>query len=135
MTVIDPGLGPAPTDVGANRRESPMERVIDSVATGLGNGVGWLAESGVLFAVFAVIWVAVVIGIVWSAGTVDDAWRNIRELPPILQAITWVLFLPVMVGLWVWESSWPFLVRIVVVVGIAGWNLLIFLPRALRASA
>jgi hypothetical protein len=112
-----------------------MERVIESVATGLGNGVAWMAESGVLFAVFALIWIAVAIGIVWSAGTVDDAWRSIRALPLLLQAIGWVLFLPVMLGLWIWESSWPFVVRLVLLVGVAGWNLLVFLPKAMRAAS
>ena len=42
----------------------------------------------------------------------------------------WLLFLPVMIGLWIWETTWPLLVRLVLVIGIAGWNLLIFLPRA-----
>jgi len=45
-----------------------------------------------------------------------------------------VLFLPVMVDPWIWETSWPFLVRIVLVSGVAGWNLLVFLPRALEAA-
>jgi hypothetical protein len=112
-----------------------MERVIDVVASGLGNGVGWLAESGVLFVVFAVIWIAVAVGLVWSAGTVDEAWRAIRALPVVVQLIAWVLFLPVMVGMWIWESSWPFLVRLVLLIGVAGWNLLVFLPKAGRAAS
>jgi hypothetical protein len=112
-----------------------MERIIDAVATGLGDGVGWLAESGVLFALFAVIWIAVAIGLVWSAGTVEDAWRAIRALPLVVQALAWVLFLPVMVGLWIWESSWPFVVRLVLLASVAGWSLLVFLPKAARAAS
>jgi hypothetical protein len=38
-----------------------------------------------------------------------------------------------MAGLWIWESTWPVAVRLLLVAGIAGWNLLIFLPRALQA--
>ena len=34
-----------------------MERVIEAVASGLGNSVGWLAETGILFAIFAILWV------------------------------------------------------------------------------
>jgi hypothetical protein len=52
----------------------------------------------------------------------------------LVQIVVWVLFLPVMVGLWVWETSWPLVVRLVVVIGIAGWNLLIFLPKALQGA-
>ena len=50
------------------------------------------------------------------------------------KASAWVLFLPVMAGLWIWETGWPTLVRLLLVVGIAGWNLLVFLPRALMAQ-
>jgi ABC-type amino acid transport system permease subunit len=110
-----------------------METVIESVANGLGNTIGFLADSGVLFAIFGVIWAAFGIGLVWSQGSVDGTWQALRELPLILQAVVWLLFLPVMAGLWIWESTWPVAVRLLLVAGIAGWNLLIFLPRALQA--
>ena len=108
-----------------------MDQIIETVASGMGNSVAWMAENGVLFVVFAVIWVAFAAGLVWSQGSLDEAWATIRGLPLIVQLVVWVLFLPVMVGLWVWETSWPLVLRLIVVAGIAGWNLLIFLPRAL----
>jgi len=111
-----------------------MDQVIETVATGLGNGVGWLAENGVLFAVFALIWIAVGAGLIWSQGSIDQAWQTIRGLPLVIQAVVWLLFLPVMIGLWVWETTWPLVVRLILIVGIAGWNLLVFLPRALQAT-
>ena len=107
-----------------------MERVIESAATGLGNSIGWMAESGVLFALFALLWVAFGVGLVWSQGSIDQAWAAIRSLPLLVQGVVWLLFLPIMVGLWIWETTWPFVVRLVLVAGIAGWNLLVFLPRA-----
>lgn len=112
------------------RRKGVMERAIESAATGLGSSIGWMAESGVLFALFALIWVAFGVGLVWSQGTIDAAWTNIRSLPLLVQGLVWLLFLPVMVGLWIWETTWPLAVRLLLVLGIAGWNLLIFLPRA-----
>jgi hypothetical protein len=107
-----------------------MERVIESAATGLGNSIGWMAESGVLFALSALIWVAFGVGLVWSQGSIDQAWAAIRSLPLLVQGVVWLLFLPIMVGLWIWETTCPFVVRLVLVAGIAGWNLLVFLPRA-----
>ena len=128
-------LGDSSTaSVDADRREGRMEQIIETLATGLGNGIGWMAESGVLFAAFAFVWIAFAAGLIWSQGTVDQAWQSIRDLPLIVQVVVWVLFLPVMVGLWVWETSWPLVVRLIVVIGIAGWNLLIFLPRAVQAE-
>ena len=107
-----------------------MERAIETVASGLGNSVAWLAENGILFGIFALIWIAFAAGLIWSQGSLGQAWETIRGLPLIVQAFVWLLFLPVMIGLWIWEASWPLVVRLVLVVGIAGWNLLVFLPRA-----
>jgi hypothetical protein len=111
-----------------------MDQIIGVFASGLGNGVGWLAEHGVLFGVFALIWIAFGAGLVWSQGSIDQAWQTIRGLPLVIQAVVWLLFLPVMIGLWVWETTWPLVVRLILIVGIAGWNLLVFLPRALQAA-
>jgi hypothetical protein len=111
-----------------------MENVVDTLASGMGNSVGWLAENGVLFGLFAIIWIAFAVGLIWSQGSLDQAWTFIRGLPLIIQIAVWVLFLPVMIGLWIWETSWPLVVRLVLVVGVAGWNLLMFLPKALQAA-
>ena len=111
-----------------------MDQVIETLASGLGNSVGWLAEHGVLFIVFAVIWVAFGAGLLLSQGSIDQAWQAIRDLPLIVQVFVWLLFLPVMIGLWVWETTWPLILRLVVVLGIAGWNLLVFLPKAFQAA-
>jgi hypothetical protein len=111
-----------------------MEQVIEALASGLGNSVVWLAENGVLFVIFAVIWVAFGAALIWSQGSLDQAWQAVRDLPLIVQIVVWVLFLPVMAGLWIWETSWPIVVRLVLVFGLAGWNLMMFLPKALQAA-
>ena len=38
--------------------------------------------------------------------------------------------MPVMVGLWVWGTDWPVVLRLVLIAAVAGWNLLVFVPRA-----
>ena len=96
-----------------------MEQVIESLASGLGNSIAWLAENGVLFGIFAIIWIAFAAGLIWSQGSLDQAWNAIRNLPLVIQVVVWVLFLPVMIGLWIWETSWPLVVRLVLVVGVA----------------
>ncbi len=111
-----------------------MQGLIETLANGLGNGVGWMAEHGILFAVFALLWVAFGAGLLLSQGSVDQTWQTIRGLPLIVQLIVWLLFLPVMLGMWVWETTWPLIVRLVLVLSIAGWNLLVFLPKALQVA-
>jgi hypothetical protein len=116
------------------RRKGRMDQVIETLASGMGNSVAWMAENGILFAIFTIIWVAFGAGLIFSQGSVDQAWQMVRSLPLIVQIGVWVLFLPVMIGLWVWETSWPLIVRLVLVVGVAGWNLFMFLPKALQAK-
>lgn len=135
MTATQSGMEREPSEVIASgRRKGRVEQVIEALASGMGNSVGWLATSGVLFVTFAIIWVAFGAALIWSQGSLDQAWHAIRELPLIVQIVVWVLFLPVMIGLWVWETSWPIVVRLVLVVGLAGWNLMMFLPKALQAA-
>ena len=110
-----------------------MERMIETVASGMGNTVAFLAETGVLFAIFALAWFAFGAAVIWSQGSLDAAWHWVRGLPLIVQGIVWLLFLPVMFGLWVWETTWPLILRLVLIVGVAGWNLIVSLPRALQA--
>ena len=112
-----------------------MERVIETLAGGIGNGIGWLAEHYVLFGLFLVLWAAFGVALVASQGSLDQAWQTVRALPLVLQVVVWLLFLPVMIGLWVWEASgWNVVVRLVLVLGLAGWNLFMFLPRAAQGS-
>jgi hypothetical protein len=135
MTTAQPGMSEEPTrGVDSVRRRGPMEQAIESIASTAGNSVAWLVESGALFVIFAVIWVAFGAALIFSQGSVDQAWQAIRDLPLIVQIVVWVLFLPVMIGLWVWETAWPLVLRVVLVVGIAGWNLFMFLPKALQAK-
>jgi len=119
--------GAEPTSI---QGKSTMEKIIDALATGLGNSIGWMADHGILFGIFGLAWIAFAAGLVWSQGSLDQVWQSIRDLPLVVQIAVWILFLPVVVGLWVWETTWPLIVRLIVVLGIAGWNLLVFLPRA-----
>jgi hypothetical protein len=107
-----------------------VERMIASLLTAMGDTIGWMAEHGMLFLIFAAIWVAFGVALVWSQGSLDQAWETIRSWPLIAQAVAWLVFLPVMFGLWAWETSWPLAVRLVAVLGAAGWNLLVLVPRA-----
>lgn len=83
------------------------------------------------FGIFAVLWVAFAIALVASQGSLDAAWAWLRGLPMIVQVPVGLLLLPVVAGLWVWESAWPLAARLVLVAGIAVANLYVFLPRSL----
>lgn len=88
-----------------------------------------LVRTGLLFLLFAALWLGFIAALVANPAALDAAWDAILSLPLVVQAVTWLLFLPLMSGLWVWTTDWSLLIRIALVVAIAGWNLVVFLPR------
>ena len=73
--------------------------------------------------IFALLWAGFAIALVVNPLWLDLLWNWVRALPPVAEIIVWVLFLPIMVGLWIWESSWPDLVRLLAFAGIVVWTL------------
>lgn len=82
-----------------------------------------------VFALFTVLWIAFAAAIAFSPRTLDDLWHAVRALPLVVQALILLLFLPVAIGLWVWESSWSVPVRLIIVAGLGVWNIFMFFPR------
>lgn len=92
--------------------------------------IPFLVSSGVLLLVFGAMWVAFAVALVREPSRIDTTWRRLRSMPIVVQAVAWLLFLPVLAGLWVWRTGWPTAARLTLVGGLAGWSLLIFLPHA-----
>ena len=74
--------------------------------------------------IFAMLWVGFAIALVVNREWLDLLWNWVQALPSVAKIIVWVLFLPGMLGLWIWESSWPDLVRLLAFAGIVVWTLL-----------
>jgi hypothetical protein len=74
--------------------------------------------------IFAILWIGFIVALVVNRAWLDLVWNWARALPLVAQIIVWVLFLPGMAGLWIWESSWPVLVRLLAFGGIIGWTVL-----------
>lgn len=81
-----------------------------------------------VFVLFAALWVGFAWALLASQGSLDAAWQWIRGLPLILQGVVWLLLLPVVAALWIWETGWPWAVRLVLVLGIGFFNLYLFFP-------
>ena len=91
----------------------------------------FLVSSGILLFVFGALWLAIGIALVREPARIDAAWGRLRRLPIVVQGFVWLLFLPVVAGVWVWRTSWPRVARVTLLGSLAGWNLLMFLPRAI----
>jgi len=74
--------------------------------------------------IFAILWVGFTIALLVNPEWLDLLWKWVRALPSVAQIMVWVVFLPIMVGLWIWESSWPPFVRLLAFAGIVVWTVL-----------
>jgi len=66
----------------------------------------------ILWIAFAALWI-------FSADTLGHIHNWIQNLPLVLEIIIWIIFLPWVGSLWIWESSWALWLRILLMVVIA----------------
>lgn len=123
--------------IDVNRLAGGLAAVIDAAVKGVvipvTSVIPVLIRTGALFVLFLVLWAAFLVALVADPARLADAWQVLTGLPFPLQGVLWLLFLPLTAGLWAWSTDWAVVVRVVVVLGLAGWNVLIFRPR--RESA
>lgn len=55
-------------------------------------------------------------------------WSWTRSLPLLVQGLTWLLFLPWMIALWIWTLPWVMPVRFVLVIGVLLWTTWLLFP-------
>ena len=89
-----------------------------------------------VFAMFMVVWAGFAIALTGNHGFVDSAWQSLRDLPGPIQVAAWFAVLPIAVGMWAWESSWPILVGYLLVGGMVAWTVVAVagLVRAFRTA-
>jgi hypothetical protein len=88
------------------------------------------------FTILAALWLASATALVASRSSLDETWRGVGALPLPVRAFVWLLALPLMLALAVWEGawrtrSWPAIVRLLVVAGLAVATLNAFFPRGI----
>jgi len=82
-----------------------------------------------VFIIFTLLWLAFMGALIFRREMLINTWQRIRSLHLLVQLILWLLFLPVMLGLWIWQTSWPLWLRLLLVAGLAWWNVFVFFPR------
>ena len=117
-----------------------MDRLFSTLDAAIGGVVRWiilpvtgvipfLVRTGLLFAGFALLWAVLVGAMVLRPDALDAAWAWLTSQLLPVQAVLWLLFLPLTGALWAWSFDWPLIVRVAIVLGIAAWNLLTFRPQ------
>jgi hypothetical protein len=102
----------------------------------VGLGIALIAGATVVFNVliftlFTVLWIAFAAALVFSPGTLNGLWHRTCQLPLVIQGVVWLLFLPLMIGLWMWERTWSLPIRLILIIGIGVANVYMFVPRGL----
>ena len=73
---------------------------------------------------FAILWVGFAIALIVNPEWLDLLWNWVRALPSVLKILAWVFITPIMAAIWIWESSWTAIVRLLAFAGIIGWTIL-----------
>lgn len=81
------------------------------------------------FAVLTLLWLAFATALLFNREMLDTTWQSFRSWPLVVQIIVGLLVLPVVAGLWIWETSWPLLLRLILVAGLAWVTVYTFFPR------
>jgi hypothetical protein len=81
------------------------------------------------FAILGILWLGFAAALIFNRALLDSAWHALRGLPFIVQAVVWLLVLPVAAGLWIWETSWPLWLRLILVIGLGWVTIYTFFPK------
>jgi hypothetical protein len=74
------------------------------------------------------LWALFAIAAAVSPGVLTDIWAEVETLPFALRIVVWVVALPWMLGLAIWQGSWPDLVRFALIAALAVASLWTFYP-------
>jgi hypothetical protein len=88
----------------------------------------------VWFALMLGGWTVFFVLLVFAQSTVGELWRELRDLPIVVEGLVWLLLFPFVLATAVWESSWDEWLRLLLVSMFAlVWSALFF-PRKRQPS-
>jgi hypothetical protein len=121
---------PAPTPLTGGPRLLAAFVVVGTIAlaVALVSGATGIFNA-LVFVLFAVLWLSFAAALALQPAALDDLWGAYRRRSALAQALGWLLFLPLVFALSVWERRWNPGVRLLLVLAIATVNLLMFFPR------
>ncbi len=81
------------------------------------------------FAVLTLLWLGFGAALLIHSQMLQAIWLAFRGWPLVGQVFISLLTLPVVLGLWIWQTSWPIWLRLILVVGLAWATLYTFFPK------
>jgi hypothetical protein len=83
------------------------------------------------FSVLTLLWLGFGAALLFDRELLLRAWRLFRSWNIFIQLFVALLVLPVVLGLWIWQTRWPGWVRLLLVAGLAWMTEYTFFPRLL----
>ena len=81
------------------------------------------------FAILTILWLGFGAALVFNQALLDTILHLFRGLPLAVQIVVGLLVIPVFLGLWIWESSWPLWLRLILVIGLGIVTIYTFFPK------
>lgn len=80
------------------------------------------------FSILSLLWLGFFFGMIFNPGILNNVWQSFRSSPFLVQFIVGLFTLPVTLGLLIWQTSWPVVLRFILVLGFAWASLYTFFP-------
>jgi hypothetical protein len=75
---------------------------------------------------FTLLWLIFLGVLIFEPERLDAVWSWFRDLPMIAQVVGWVVMLPLVLGLWIWQAPWAAWIRVSLIVLLALSNVITF---------
>ena len=72
--------------------------------------------------IFATLWIGFAIALIANQEWLNLLWDWVQALPSLMKIAAWVFVTPIMAAVWIWESSWSLLGRLLGFAGLVGWT-------------
>ncbi len=83
------------------------------------------------FSVLTLLWLGFGIALVFNRELLSQAWHLFGGWNILIKTLAVLLFLPVILGFWVWERHWPVWLRLLAIASLAWVTEYTFFPRIL----
>ncbi len=81
------------------------------------------------FAILTLLWLGFGAAILFRRDALNRGWQTFRQMPGLIQLILALLTLPLVLGLWIWHTCWPFWLRLTLVTSLAWVTIYTFFPH------
>ncbi len=83
----------------------------------------------IAFAILTALWLAFGAVLLFNPEVLGTVWQVFRGIPLVGQLVVALLTLPLVLGLWIWNTDWPLLLRLVLVIGLGLATIYTFFPK------